>query len=127
MVGKIQTPHTWIIMNRHVLKSCHIYFHWYNVSNRNENVTEVRLIVNMPFKRHNVEGHAHIDAKWIIIYLESYVVWMPITQTYQIDSMWNSKYLNILKNWSHREVVCGWKGKMFLVDILTSHVSGGLL
>ena len=44
-----------------------MYFHWYNVSNlRNENVTQVRLIVNKPFKWPNVEGHAHIDAKLIL-------------------------------------------------------------
>ena len=84
-------------MNHHILKFYHVYFHWYNVSNlRNENVKEVRLIVNMPFKWHNIEGHAHIDAKWIIICLESYVVWIPITQTRQIDFIWNAKYSSIL-------------------------------
>ena len=42
----------------------HMYLYWYNVSNlRNDNVTEVRLIVSMPFKWHNVEGNANIDAK----------------------------------------------------------------
>ena len=96
MAGKIQTPHTLIIMNHHILKSYHMYFHWYNESNlRNEGVTEVRLIVNMPFKWHNGEGHAHIDAKWIMICLESYVVWIPVTQSHQIDSIWNAKYINI--------------------------------
>ena len=51
MAGKIQAPHAWIIMNHHILKSYHMYFHWYKVPNlRNENVTEVGLIVNMPFK-----------------------------------------------------------------------------
>ena len=94
MAGKIQAQHTLIIMNHRILKSYHMYFHWYNL--RNENVTEVRLIVNMPFKWQNVEGHAHIDAKWIIICLESYVVWIPITQSHQTDSTWNAKYLNIL-------------------------------
>ena len=94
MEGKIQAPYTGIIMNNHTLKSYHTYFHWYNVSNLlNENF---RLIVNMPFKWHNVEGHAYIDAKWIIICLESYVVWIHTTQSHQIDSIWNAKYLNIL-------------------------------
>ena len=75
MAGKIRAPHTWIIMSHHILKSYHMCFHWYNVSNlRKENVTEVRLIVNMPFQWHYVEGHGHIDAKWIIICLESYVL-----------------------------------------------------
>ena len=47
MAGKIQAPQSWIIMNHHILKS----YHMYNVPNiRNENVTEVGLIVNMPFK-----------------------------------------------------------------------------
>ena len=64
MAGKIQALHTWISMSHHILKFYHMYFHWYNVPNlRNENVTELRLIVNMPFKWHNVEGHAYIDAK----------------------------------------------------------------
>ena len=108
MAGKIQAPHTRIIMNHHILVSCHMYLHWYNVSNiRNENVTEVRLIVNMPFKGHNVEEHAHIDPEWIIICLQSYVVWIPITQTHQIDSIWNAKYLNVLLILSHCEVVRG--------------------
>ena len=98
-----------------------MHFNLYNVSNlRNDNVTEVRLIVNMPFKWHNVERHAHIDDSWIIICRESYVVWIPITQSHQIDSIWNAKYLNILWILSHCEVVCGrrwhnqyiiWKGK----------------
>ena len=92
MAGKIRVPQTWIIMNNHILKSYHMYFHWYIVSN----LRNVKLIVNMPFKWHNVEGHAHIDAKWIIICLESYVVWIPLTQSRQIDSIWNAKYLNIL-------------------------------
>ena len=49
MAGKIQVPHTWIIMNHHILKSYYMHFHRYNVPNlRNENVTDVRLIVNMP-------------------------------------------------------------------------------
>ena len=56
MVGKIQAPHTWIIMNHHILKFYHMYFPWYNVFNVcNENVTEVRVILNMPFKWHSVE------------------------------------------------------------------------
>ena len=51
MAGKIQAPQSWIIMNHHILKAYHMYFHRYNVPNiRNENVTEVGLIVNMPFK-----------------------------------------------------------------------------
>ena len=51
MAGKIQALHTWIIMNHHILKSYHMYCHRYNVPNpRNENATEVRLIVNMPLK-----------------------------------------------------------------------------
>ena len=84
MVGKIQAPHTWIIMNHYILKSHHIYFHSYNVSNlRNENITEVRLIVNMSFKWHDIEWHAPNDAKWIIICLESYVVGIHITQSHQ--------------------------------------------
>ena len=70
MAGKIQAPHTWIIMNHHILKSYHMYFHWYNVPNvRNTNVTGVRLIVNMPLKWHDVEGHVYIGAKWIILCL----------------------------------------------------------
>ena len=37
MVGKIQAPHTWIIMYHHILKSYRMYFHWYDVPNlRNE-------------------------------------------------------------------------------------------
>ena len=67
MAGKIQAPHTWIIMNHLILRSYHMYFCWNNVPNlRNENVMEVRLIVNMLFKWHNVEGHAYIDTKRII-------------------------------------------------------------
>ena len=90
------------------MKSYHMYFHWYNVSNlRNENVSEVRLIVNMTFKWHNVQRHAHIDANWIIMCLESYLLWIPITQSHQIDFIWNAKYLNILQILSHCEVVCG--------------------
>ena len=51
MAGTIKSPHAWIIMKHRLLKSYHMYFHWYNVSNlRYENVTEVRLIVNLPFK-----------------------------------------------------------------------------
>ena len=39
MAGKNQAHHTWIIMNHRILKSYHMYFHWYNVPNlRNENV-----------------------------------------------------------------------------------------
>ena len=63
---------------------------------RNQNATEVRRIENMPFTWHNVERHAYIDAKWKIMCLESYVAWIPKTQTHQIDSIWNAKYLNIL-------------------------------
>ena len=64
MAGKIQAPHSWIILYHHILKSYHMYFHWYNVPNLcNENVVEVRLIVNMPFRWHNVEGHLYIDDK----------------------------------------------------------------
>ena len=108
MTGEIQTPQTWIIMNHHILKSYHMYFPWYNVSNlRNENATEVRLIINMLFKWHNVEEHAQIDAKWIIICPDSYVVWILITQSHQIDSIWIAKYLNILYILSQCEVVCG--------------------
>ena len=51
MAGTIQALHTWIIINHHILKSYHMYCHRYNVPNpRNENATEVRLVVNMPFK-----------------------------------------------------------------------------
>ena len=93
-------------MNHHILKSYHMYFHWYDVSNLcNENVTKVRLIVNMPFKSYNVEGHSYIDAKLIIICLESYGVWIPWQE--KIDYIRNVKYLNILQILSHCEVVCG--------------------
>ena len=65
-----------------------MYFYWYNVSNlRNALVTEVRIIVNMPLKWHHVEEHVQFDAKWIIMCLESYVVWIPLTRTHQVDSM----------------------------------------
>ena len=63
MAGKIQAPHTWIIMNHYILKTCHMYFHWYNVFKlRNKNVMEVRLIVNMPFKWQRIW-----DAKFVNI------------------------------------------------------------
>ena len=49
-----------------------LVIHWYNVFNlRNENVMDLRLIVNMPFKWHYVEGHADIGAKLSILYLDS--------------------------------------------------------
>ena len=74
MGDKIHAPHTWIMMKHHILQSNHMHFHWNSVSNlRNKNVMEVRLIVNMLFKWHYVEAHAHIGAKWIIICLESYM------------------------------------------------------
>ena len=53
MASKSQVPHTWIIMNCHISKCYLAYFHWYRVSNlRNDNVTKVRLIVNIPFNCH---------------------------------------------------------------------------
>ena len=36
MAGKNQAHHTWIIMNHRILKSYHMYFHWYNAEFRLE-------------------------------------------------------------------------------------------
>ena len=135
MAGTIQAPHIWIIMNHHIVKSYHMHFHWYNKSDLHyENVTEVTLIVNMSFNWNNIEGHAHIDAKWITICLKRCVTWIPRTQTHQVD--WNAKYLMFYQLWvtvklsvaeGNISQVYHLKRKMFFVDILTSRVSGGLL
>ena len=108
MAGKIKAQHTWIIMNQPISKSYHMYFHWYNVSKlRNEKVTEVRLIVNIPFKWHNAEGHAHIEAKLIIICLESYIVWILITQSQSFILCGMQNTWICYKFLSYCEVVCG--------------------
>ena len=65
----------------YISKCYQIYFHWCNVSDlQNENVTEVRHIINMLFKWHYV--FIKTCSCWIIICLEIYVIWIYITRAH---------------------------------------------
>ena len=134
--ARFRPPHTWIIMNHHILKSYHVYFHWCNVPNpRNENVTEVGLIVNMPFKLHNVHGHAYTDTKLTSIKLCSMNTHnTKVSNWFYMDCKILKYFVNFKSPWGclwqkviNINLVYRLKGKMFLIDILTSRVSGGLM